>query len=400
MLQLEREYTDLVHSERVLLGPGPSGVDPRVLRVMAAPLLGHLDPEFLQLMDETGELLRYVFQTENDLTLPMSGTGSAGMDTVLSNLLEPGDKVIVGVCGYFGQRMVDIAHRCGAQVKVIEGEWGRIIEPEQVEDALGDMSAAKLVGLVHAETSTGILQPLKEIAAIAHRHGALLVADCVTSLGGAPLKLDEWGVDAAYSGTQKCLSCPPGLSPISFNEEARKVLNSRRTEVPSWYLDLTMIERYWGKERFYHHTAPISMVYALREALRIVAEEGLEARWKRHDLNARAFCAGIRGLGLKPFAQPEYLLPSLITVGIPNGVEDGAVRQFLLQEYGIEIGGGLGPVQGQIWRVGLMGANSHRKNVTLALAALASALKEQGFRATVEEGLAAADAVYASQEDV
>ena len=396
MLQPKREYTDLMHSERVLLGPGPSGVDPRVLRVMAAPLLGHLDPEFLRLMDETGELLRYVFQTENDLTLPMSGTGSAGMDTVLSNLLEPGDQVIVGVCGYFGQRMVDIARRCGAEVAVIEGEWGRIIEPEQVEDALEAMPHAKLVGLVHAETSTGVLQPLKEIAALAHSHDALLVADCVTSLGGAPLKLDEWGVDAAYSGTQKCLSCPPGLSPISFNERARAVLNSRKTKVPSWYLDLTMIERYWGKERFYHHTAPISMVYALREALRIVAEEGLEARWERHDLNARAFCAGLEGLGLKTMAQPQHLLPSLITVWIPSGVEDGAVRQFLLQEYDIEIGGGLGPVKGQIWRVGLMGTNSNRKNVTLALVALSSALREQGFQASVAEGLAAADAVYAS----
>lgn len=385
-----------MHSERVLLGPGPSGVDPRVLRVMATPLLGHLDPEFLRLMDETGELLRYVFQTENDLTLPMSGTGSAGMDTVLSNLLEPGDRAILGVCGYFGQRMVDIAHRCGAEVKVIEGEWGHVIEPEQVEDAFADMPDAKLLGLVHAETSTGILQPLQEIAVIAHRQGALLVADCVTSLGGVPLKMDEWGVDAAYSGTQKCLSCPPGLSPISFSEKAREVLNSRKMEVPSWYLDLTMIERYWGKERFYHHTAPISMVYALREALRIVAEEGLEARWKRHDLNARAFCAGIRGLGLKTFAQQEYLLPSLITVEIPAGIEDGEVRRFLLDKYDIEIGGGLGPVKGQIWRVGLMGTNSNRKNVTLVLAALASALREQGFGATVEEGLAAADAVYAS----
>jgi len=394
MLQPKKEYRDLAPSERVLLGPGPSGVDPRVLKVMATPLLGHLDPEFLEIMNETGDLLRYAFQTENELTLPMSGTGSAGMDTVLSNLLEPGDKAIVAVCGVFGERMVDIARRCGAEVKVIEGEWGRIIEPEQVEAAFEELPGAKLLAIVHAETSTGILQPLEEIARIVHDRGALLVADCVTSLGGVPVLVDEWGIDAAYSGTQKCLSCPPGLAPVTFNEGAREVLHRRKTPVPSWYLDLTMIERYWGKERFYHHTAPISMVYALREALRIVAEEGLEARWARHARNARAFVAGLEAMGLETFAQAEHRLPSLITIRIPAGVEDAPVRQYLLQEFNIEIGGGLGPVKGQIWRVGLMGTNSNRKNVTLALTALASALQAQGFRADAAAGLAAAAAVY------
>jgi alanine-glyoxylate transaminase/serine-glyoxylate transaminase/serine-pyruvate transaminase len=397
VLQLKKEYRDLQPSERVLLGPGPSGVDPRVLKVMATPLLGHLDPEFLEIMNETGDLLRYVFQTENELTLPMSGTGSAGMDTVLSNLLEPGDKAIVAVCGVFGERMVDIARRCGAEVKIIEGEWGRIIEPEQVEAAFGELPDAKLLAIVHAETSTGILQPLEEIASIVHDRGALLVVDCVTSLGGAPVLVDQWGIDAAYSGTQKCLSCPPGLAPVTFNQRAREVLHSRKTPVPSWYLDLTMIERYWGKERFYHHTAPISMVYALREALRIVAEEGLEARWARHELNARAFVAGLEGLGLSTFAQAEYRLPSLITIRIPEGVADAPVRQYLLDQYNIEIGGGLGPVKGQVWRVGLMGTNSNRKNVTLALTALASALEAQGFKAPAGAGLAAADAVYAGR---
>lgn len=394
MLTLKKQYGELAPSERLLLGPGPSGVDPRVLRAMSTPLLGHLDPEFLEIMNETGELLRYVFQTENNLTLAMSGTGSAGMDTILSNLLEPGDKAIVAVCGVFGERMVDIAGRSGAQVKVVQGEWGRIIEPEAVEAAFKEMPAAKLLAVVHGETSTGILQPLTDLAAIAHRHGALLAVDCVTSLGGAPVLIDEWGVDAAYSGTQKCLSCPPGLSPVTLNEKARAVLQRRKTKVPSWYLDLTMIERYWGKERFYHHTAPISMLYALREALRIIAEEGLEARWARHELNARAFIAGCQALGLAPFAQEGHRLPSLVTIRIPAGVEDAAVRRFLLDEYKIEIGGGLGPVKGQIWRVGLMGYNSNRRNITLLLTALAAALSAQGRKASAGAALEAADAVY------
>lgn len=394
MLTLKKQYGELAPSERLLLGPGPSGVDPRVLRAMSTPLLGHLDPEFLEIMNETGELLRYVFQTENNLTLAMSGTGSAGMDTILSNLLEPGDKAIVAVCGVFGERMVDIAGRSGAQVKVVQGEWGRIIEPEAVEAAFKEMPAAKLLAVVQGETSTGILQPLTDLAAIAHRYGALLAVDCVTSLGGAPVLIDEWGVDAAYSGTQKCLSCPPGLSPVTLNEKARAVLQRRKTKVPSWYLDLTMIERYWGKERFYHHTAPISMLYALREALRLVAEEGLEARWARHELNARAFIAGCQALGLAPFAQEGHRLPSLVTIRIPAGVEDAAVRRFLLDEYKIEIGGGLGPVKGQIWRVGLMGYNSNRRNITLLLTALAAALSAQGHKASAGAALEAADAVY------
>ncbi|NMA55285.1 MAG: alanine--glyoxylate aminotransferase family protein [Firmicutes bacterium] len=394
MLEPKKKYGELAPSERILLGAGPSGVDPRVLRVMSTPLLGHLDPEFIEIMDDTGDLLRYVFQTENTMTLPMSGTGSAGMDTVLSNLLEPGDKAIVAFCGVFGERMIDIAQRTGAEVKVVSGDWGRIIEAEQIEAAFKEMPDAKLLAFVHAETSTGIMQPVDDIVRIAHEHGALVAMDCVTSLGGAPVWLDKWGIDAAYSGTQKCISCPPGLSPISMNARAQKALNSRKTAVPSWYLDLTMIERYWGKERFYHHTAPISMAYALREALRIIAEEGLEARWARHEKNAQAFTAGCKAMGLEPFAQEGYRLPSLITLKVPANVDDAAARKHLLQKFNIEISGGLGPVKGQIWRVGLMGSNSTSKNVFLALTALASALNAQGFKASASAALEAATAVY------
>jgi alanine-glyoxylate transaminase/serine-glyoxylate transaminase/serine-pyruvate transaminase len=394
VLQLKKVYGELAPTERVLLGAGPSGVDARVLRAMSTPLLGHLDPEFIELMNDTRDLLRYVFQTENLMTLPMSGTGSSGMDTVLSNLLEPGDKAIVAPCGVFGERMVDMAGRTGAEVKVVPGEWGRIIEPEQIEAAFKAMPDAKVLAFVHAETSTGIRQPVEDIVHIAHDHGALVVMDCVTSLGGAPVLLDEWGIDAAFSGTQKCISCPPGLAPISMNSRAQQALHNRKTTVPSWYLDLTMIERYWGQERFYHHTAPISMVYALRESLRIIAAEGLEARWARHQRNADAFLAGCEALGLQPFAQAGYRLPSLVALRVPAGVRDEAVRQHLLKEFNLEISGGLGAVKGQIWRVGLMGSNSNRKNVMLALTALSSALNAQGFKASASAALEAATAVY------
>ena len=394
MLELKRTVGDLAPTERLLLGPGPNGVDPRVLRAMATSLLGHLDYEFLEIMNDVGDLLRYAFQTENALTLPLSGTGSAGMDAALSNLLEPGDKAIIAVCGVFGQRMVDIGHRTGAEVRVVEAPWGQIVPVEAVEKAFRELPGAKLLAVVHAETSTGVLQPLEALSQLAHDNGALFVVDCVTSLAGVPLLVDQWEIDAAYSGTQKCVSCPPGLAPITFGPRAVEAFAKRTTPVPSWYLDLTMIQRYWGKERFYHHTAPINMVYALREALRIIAEEGLEARWARHQLHAEAFLAGAEALGLEPFAQEGYRLPSLITVKIPAGVEDGPVRQYLLREFNIEIGGGLGPVKGQIWRIGFMGYNSNRKNVSLALTALAAALNDQGFSVSAQEALAACGAVY------
>ena len=394
MLKPKKVYGELAPTERILLGAGPSGVDPRVLKAMSTPLVGHLDPEFIEIMDDTRDLLRYVFQTENTMTLPMSGTGSAGMDTILSNLLEPGDKAIVAFCGVFGERMVDIAQRTGAEVKVVTGDWGRIIEADQIEAAFKEMPTAKLLAFVHAETSTGIMQPVDDIVRIAHEHGALVAMDCVTSLGGAPVLLDEWGIDAAYSGTQKCISCPPGLAPISMNAKAQEALHNRKTPVSSWYLDLTMIERYWGQERFYHHTAPISMAYALREALRIIAEEGLEERWARHELNANAFTAGCEAMGLEPFAQQGYRLPSLVTLKVPENVDDAGVRGHLLERFHMEISGGLGPVKGQIWRVGLMGSNSNSKNILLALIALASALNAQGFKASASAALEAATDVY------
>lgn len=390
---MNKVYTELNPTPRVLLGPGPSGVNPKVLKAMSTPLVGHLDPDFITIMNETMELLREVFQTKNQITLPMSGTGSAGMETVLVNLLEPGDKAVICINGLFGERMADIADRCGAEVIRVNGEWGKIIEPEKVEAALKGIKA-KIVGIVHAETSTGILQPLEEISKIAKQNGALFVVDTVTSLGGVEVKIDEWGIDASYSGTQKCLSCPPGLSPVTFSDKAGEALANRKTPVRSWYLDLTMIQNYWGKERFYHHTAPITMNYALREALRIIHEEGLEARFARHKLNSDAFIAGVEAMGLKMVAQEGHRLPSLNVVGIPEGVDDATVRKMLLNEFNIEIGGGLGVFKGKVWRVGLMGYTSTKANVLMLLSALEVALKAQGYVAKPGAGVEAAAKVY------
>lgn len=382
-------YADLNPSPRLLLGPGPSNVHPRVLRAMATPLIGHLDPDFLEIMDDTKKLLQYTFQTENDLTLPISGTGSAGMETVLCNLIEPGDEVIVCVNGLFSERMCDIVERCQGNLTRLEGEWGRIIDPSQVEETLSK-TRAKLVAIVHGETSTGILQPLEEISHLAHEHGALLLVDTVTSLGGCAVRVDEWELDAVYSGSQKCLSCPPGLAPVTFGPRAVEAMSARKGKVQSWYLDMTMIQRYWGKERFYHHTAPINMNYALREALRLIHEEGLELRWQRHERNHRALMAGLQAMGLQPFAQEGHWLPSLNAVRVPEDVSDGKVRGRLLQEYGIEIGGGLGDLKGQIWRIGLMGHNSTRKNVLTFLGALEDILTAEGYSLSPGAGLAAA----------
>lgn len=391
---MDKEYLDLNPAQRTLMGPGPSNVHPRVLKAMATPLVGHLDPDFLKIMNETMELLRFVFGTENKLTLAMSGTGSSGMETCLVNLLEEGDRAIIGVNGLFGQRMCDIVERCGAGVIPVEGRWGDIIEPGEIEETLKKNPGVKLVGIVHAETSTGVLQPLKEIADIAHQYGALLVADTVTSLGGVAVELDKNGVDATYSGTQKCLSCPPGLSPVSFNEKAVEVLNNRKSKVQSWYLDLSMIQNYWGKERFYHHTAPISMVYALREALRLIYEEGLEERYKRHAINGKALAAGIEALGLELLVEEEYRMPQLTAVKVPEGIEDKTVRKALLNEYNIEIGGGLGELAGKLWRIGLMGASSTRSNVMLFLTALEDILVKEGYSLNRGAGVAAAESVY------
>jgi alanine-glyoxylate transaminase/serine-glyoxylate transaminase/serine-pyruvate transaminase len=390
---MKTDFQDLKPSPRILLGPGPSNVHPRVLRAMATPLLGYLDPEFLVIMDEIKELLRYVFQTENDLTLPISGTGTAGMEASLYNIIEPGDRVVVVVKGFFGARMCDVAERCGAQVKRIEVEWGRIVEPDQVKAALKD-GGVKVVALVHAETSTGVLQPLEEISQMVHEHGAFLLVDAVTSLGGHPVKVDEWGIDICYSGSQKCLACPPGLAPITFNNRAAEAMRNRKSKGQSWYLDMTMVEKYWGQERVYHHTAPITMNYALHEALRLVSEEGLEARFERHRLNHQALLAGLQAMGLEPHAQAEHRLWTLNAVRVPEGVEDAKIRRRLLDEFSIEIGGGLGSLKGQIWRIGLMGYSSSKRNVLLFLGALETVLREEGYQLAPGAGVAAATEVY------
>ena len=390
---MKTDFQDLKPSPRILLGPGPSNVHPRVLRAMATPLVGHLDPEFMVIMDETKELLRYVFQTENDLTFPISGTGTAGMEASLYNIIEPGDQVVVVVKGFFGERMCDMAGRCGAQVKRIEVEWGRIVEPEQVKAALKD-GGVKVVALVHAETSTGVLQPLEEISQMVHEHGAFLLVDAVTSLGGHPVQVDEWGIDICYSGSQKCLACPPGLAPVTFNSRAAEAMRNRKSKGQSWYLDMTLVEKYWGQERAYHHTAPITMNYALREALRLVSEEGLEARFERHRLNHQALLAGLQAMGLEPFAQAGHRLWTLNTVRVPKGVEDARIRRRLLDEFSIEIGGGLGPLKGQIWRIGLMGYSSSKRNVLLCLGALETVLREEGYQLAGGAGVAAAADVY------
>jgi alanine-glyoxylate transaminase / serine-glyoxylate transaminase / serine-pyruvate transaminase len=385
---------ELRPSTRVLLGPGPSNVHPRVLRALSTPLLGHLDPQFIQLMEETKALLRFVLQTENPLTLPISGTGSAGMEACLVNLLEEGDEAIIGVNGVFGTRMTDIVDRCRATPIAVEAPWGRVIDPGDVAAALKKSKRPKLVAVVHAETSTGAWQPLEEIGQLAHEAGALFVVDAVTSLGGVPLQIDAWGIDACYSGTQKCLSCPPGLAPLTFGPRALEALRARRSKVQSWYLDLSMIEKYWGQERVYHHTAPISMNYALREALRLIEEEGLEPRFERHRKNHEALKAGLHAIGIPMASQEGHQLPTLNCVRVPEGVDEAGVRKALLEQYDIEIGGGLGPLKGQVWRIGLMGESSSEANVLLVLHALEHLLPHFGHRTESGAALAAAAAVY------
>ncbi len=357
------------------------------------PLLGHLDPAFVALMDETQNLLRDVYRTKNRLTMAVSGTGSAGMEAVVVNLIEPGDKMLVCVNGVFGGRMVDVAQRAGAEVTAIERPYGEVFDPQEVRDAVKKVGP-KVVGIVHAETSTGAWQPIDEIARIAHESGAMIAIDTVTSLGGVPVEIDAWGIDAVYSGTQKCLSCPPGLSPVSFSDRAVEAIHSRRTKIQSWYLDMTMISRYWGSDRFYHHTAPISMNYALREALALVVEEGLEARHARHLRNHRALKAGLSAMGISYFTAEGHQLPQLNCIRIPDGVDDAEVRRRLLNEWGIEIGGGLGPVKGKAWRIGLMGHSSRQAYVTLVLAALETCLRDAGVPIEPGAALAAASEAY------
>ncbi|MFN8007908.1 MAG: alanine--glyoxylate aminotransferase family protein [Terriglobia bacterium] len=385
-------------SPRVLLGPGPSDVDPRVLAAMAAPLLGHLDPEFLALMDEIQGSLRAVFQTQNRLTIPISGTGSAGMETAFVNLVEPGESVVVCVNGVFGERMADIVGRCGGRLSRVDAPWGGSLDPGQIREALHKLHPA-ILAVVHAETSTGVLTPLPVIQEVLKDFPeTLLLVDCVTSLAGIPVGVDAHRVDMAYSGTQKCLSCPPGLSPITLSARAVEKLRKRKAKVQSWYLDLSMVEKYWGEDRTYHHTAPISMNYALREALRLVEEEGMEARFRRHRRNHLALVTGVEAMGLEMLVRPEARVWSLNTVRIPGGVADAQIRGQLLKDFGIEIGGGLGPLKGQIWRVGLMGNSSTRNKVTLFLTALEQALTDHQFKLEHGAAIAAADRVYKTEE--
>jgi alanine-glyoxylate transaminase/serine-glyoxylate transaminase/serine-pyruvate transaminase len=388
-----KEIRDIDPGERILMGPGPSGVPPRVLQAMSAPCIGYLDPYFFTIMDETQALLRAVFQTENGLTFPVSGTGTAGMEASFVNVVEPGDEVVVCVNGFFGARMCEMVERMGGRLTRVDGEWGRAIDPDLARKAVqGKMP--KVLAVVHAETSTGVCQPLQDLAGIAHQAGALFLVDMVTSLGGLDVGLDKIGIDIAYSGSQKCLSCPPGLSPISFNAAAVKAIESRKKPVANWYLDMTLLRNYWGAERKYHHTAPINMIYAFREALRMVMEEGLEARFARHRLNHRALVAGVEAMGLSMLVPEPERLPSLNTIRVPEGADDLRVRKTLLNDFRLEIGGGLGKFAGKAWRVGLMGYSSSRKNVLLLLAALYSILKAQGVK--VKDGaVEAASAVYA-----
>jgi len=391
-----RSVSDLNPPPRILLGAGPSNVHPRVYQAMMAPILGHLDPDFLHIMDETKDLLRAVFRTQNEETIAVSGTGSAGMEAAIANLLEPSERAVVCVAGFFGDRIAEMASRYGGEVTRVEAEWGRIIEAEAVEAALKAAGRTKLVAIIHAETSTGIHQPLDDIVRLAHDHGALIVVDTVTSLGGCEVAVDDWGIDACHSASQKCLGCPPGMAPLTLSPRAADVLRSRETKVRSWYLDMTLLDNYWGGKRAYHHTAPMTMVYALREGLRVVLEEGLEARFGRHQRNGQALRAGLQAMGLTLHAQEGYRLPTLTSVRVPEGVEDLKLRRALLYEHNIEISGGLGPLAGKVWRIGLMGVGSSAENVLAVLQALEQELSAQGFRLDKGAGVAAADRALGS----
>lgn len=382
---------------RTLMGPGPSDVNPRILQAMCRPTIGHLDPSFIQLMDEIKSLLQFAFKTTNALTLPVSAPGSAGMEAVFVNLLEPGDKAIVCQNGVFGGRMKDNVERCGATAIMVHDAWGAPVNPDKVEAALCEHPDARLLAFVHAETSTGVRSDAQILAALAARHGALCVMDAVTSLGGMEVEIDLWGVDAVYSGSQKCLSCAPGLSPVSFSPRAVERIRSRRTKVQSWFLDMNLIMDYWGNgtRRSYHHTAPVNALYGLHEALCILAEEGLSAAWQRHRLHHEALVCGLEAMGLALHVAPDWRLPQLNAVMVPEGVDEAMIRASLLWDHGLEIGAGLGAMAGKIWRIGLMGHACNRRNVLLCLAALEDSLVNAG--AAVQAGLAlsAAHARYA-----
>ena len=387
-------YPDLRFSERILMGSGPSMADPRVLRAMNTPVLGYLDPDHLRTMDDVVELLRYAFQTQNEATFPVQGTGFSGMEACLGSLIEPEDKVLVAVNGFFGGRMCEMAERCGARVVRLDQDWGKVFLPEVIEGALRRHPDAKLFAVVHGETSTGARQPLEGIGKLCREYGPLFLVDAVTSLGGSPLYVDAWEIDLCYSGSQKCLGCPPGMAPVTLSERALGVMAERRRKAASYYLDLSLIKDYWNDRHFYHHTGPVSMVYSLREALRILADEGLEARWHRHAQNASALWAGLEALGLDLFADKDCRLPSLTTVRLKEAMEDVPLRSRLLREFNLEVGGGLGPFAGRIWRIGLMGYTCTRRNVIYFLSALESLFQDLGLLGEVGQGLTAAQGVY------
>lgn len=381
-------------TDKLLLGPGPASVDPAILRAASLGVLGYLDPEFIGIMDTTMDLLRKTFRTQNELTIVVPGTGMAGMEAAVFNTVEPGDKVVVAVMGYFGERIVTMAERAGAEVTAVRFPWGGAVDTAELEKVVKQVRP-QVLAFVHAETSTGVLQPVAEISRIAKEYDCLLLADAVTSLGGCQLEVDKWGIDICYSGAQKCVGALPGLAPLTMGPRARAKLAARKTETRSWYLDLTLIEKYWtGNPRAYHHTAPVNLVYSVYEALRLAHEEGLENRWARHRLNASALRAGLRAMGLQLFAADDVMLPPLTSIVIPAGIDDAKIRNGLLNEFGIEIGGGLGEGKGKIWRIGLMGYGSKRRHVMLVLSALESLLARNGYKAAPGSAVAAAEAVY------
>lgn len=382
---------ELTPPERMLFGPGPSNVHPNILRAMSTPLIGYMDQYQFQLMDEIADLLRDVFGTTNAMTVALSGTGMAGMEASICNIIEKGDEVVVGVNGFFGQRLSEVVQRCGGKSIEVKGKWGDIIKSEDIIEVLSG-SNAKAVAIVQAETSTGVYQPVEDIAKIVHDNDALLIVDAVTSLGGCELRVDEFGIDVCYSGTQKCLNAPPGLSPVTFNEKAMNIVRNRKTKVQSFYFDMALIEKYWmSGNRVYHHTPATSLFFGLREALRLVMEEGLENRWARHKQNSHAIIKGFEEMGLEMLVkQPEYRLPSLNSVKCPTTVADAEVRKSLLENYHIEVGGGLGELAGKIWRIGLMGMNSSQSNIVLILSAIEQILKRKGYSIKLGAGITVA----------
>ncbi len=380
---------------KTLLGPGPSNVHPRVYSAMTTPILSHLDPQLWSIMDETVELLRETFQTENKVTLPLSGTGMAGMETAIANAIQPGETIIIGVHGFFANRLVEVAERCEANVVKIQTEWGEAVSADRVEEELKLHNDAKVVALVHCETSTGVLQPLEEIARITRKHGALLLVDSVASLGGHDLPVDSLGIDICYTGSQKVLSCPPGMAPITFSPRALEVIKARKVPPRSWYLDIQLLEQYWVSDKKYHHTVSASLIYALRESLRILLEEGLSKSFARHKLNGKALRAGIESMGLQLVAAPEVRSDTLNGVLAPEGLDADKIRSILMDDYDIETGGGLGDLKGKLIRIGLMGQSSKEGNVLMILSALERILQSQGFEISQSAGVTAAHSVYA-----